>query len=177
MTGGTTGTADGMMSVLSLVTALGAGLSAGVFLAFSGFVMTGLGRAPTPVGVRAMQEVNRAAPTPVFMVVLFGTGLLAILAAVLGVVRTSSAAPVLVAAAVSILVCLALTVGYHVPRNEALALLDPEAATTVSAWRAYRHAWTRLNHVRTLSAALGCALLIIAHGMTTVPAAPSTVIS
>ncbi len=161
----TSGTADWLLSGLTLVTALGAGLSAGVFLAFSSFVMAGLARTPGAVGVRAMQEINRAAPSPVFMLVLFGTGALAIVITALGFARASPTAAVLLAAALAYLVCLALTVGYHVPRNDALALLDPDGASTPALWRAYLRDWTRLNHVRTLSAALGCLLLIIAHGM------------
>lgn len=75
-----------MLSWLVLVAAVGAGLTAGVFLAFSSFVMTGLGRAPAPVGVRAMQEINRAAPNPVFMLTLFGTALLGVGLAVAAIV-------------------------------------------------------------------------------------------
>jgi uncharacterized membrane protein len=53
-----------LLSWSILAAAVGAGLTAGVFLAFSTFVMTGLGRAPAAAGVRAMQEINRAAPSP-----------------------------------------------------------------------------------------------------------------
>lgn len=161
----TSGTADGLLSGLTLVTALGAGLSAGVFLAFSSFVMAGLATTPEAVGARAMQGINRAAPSPVFMLVLFGTGALAIVITVIGFARASPAAPLLLAAALAYLVCLGLTIGYHVPRNDALALLDPDAGGTAALWREYLRDWTRLNHVRTLSAAVGCLLLIIAHGM------------
>ena len=44
--------------VLTLVTALGAGLVAGAFFAFSTFVMAALGRVTAPEGTRAMQEIN-----------------------------------------------------------------------------------------------------------------------
>ena len=105
--------------------AVGAGLTAGVFLAFSSFVMTGLGRAPAAVGVRAMQEINRAAPNPVFMLTLFGTALLAVGLAVAALVGRGPGWGLVVAGAATYLVCVLLTIGYHVPRNEALAALDP----------------------------------------------------
>lgn len=153
-----------MLSWLILVAAVGAGLTAGVFLAFSSFVMTGLGRAPAPVGVRAMQEINRAAPNPVFMLTLFGTALLAVGLAVAAVVGRGPGWGLVVAGAATYLVCVGLTIGYHVPRNEALAALDPAAADTEKAWRTYLSDWTRLNHLRTIFATLGCVLLLLGRG-------------
>jgi uncharacterized membrane protein len=118
-----------MLSWLVLVAAVGAGLTAGVFLAFSSFVMTGLGRAPAPVGVRAMQEINRAAPNPVFMLTLFGTAVLGVGLAVAAIVGRDPGWWFVVVGAASYLVCVGLTIGYHVPRNEALAALDPPLPT------------------------------------------------
>ena len=157
-------TSEALVGGLTLLTGLGAGLTAGVFLAFSSFVMTGLGRAPAAVGVRAMQEINRAAPNPVFMVTLFGTALLAVVLAVLAVAAGSPGRWLVVAGALAYLVCIGLTVAYHVPRNDALAVLDPAAPGTVEAWRTYLTDWTRLNHVRTVSAAVGCLLLLLSRG-------------
>jgi len=56
-----------------MIAAVGAGLSAGVFFAFSTFVMKALGRLPDTEGISAMQAINKAAPTPAFMAALFGT--------------------------------------------------------------------------------------------------------
>lgn len=53
---------------------------------------------------------------------------------------------------------------FHVPRNDALAVLDPAGPGTVEAWRTYLAEWTRLNHVRTVSAAVGCVLLLLSRG-------------
>ena len=160
----TTGVASGtLLSWLILVAAVGAGLTAGVFLAFSSFVMTGLGRAPAPVGVRAMQEINRAAPNPVFMLTLFGTALLAVGLAVAALIGRGPGWGLVVAGAATYLVCVLLTIGYHVPRNEALAALDPDAAGTPEVWRTYLSDWTRLNHLRTVSASAGCVLLLLSR--------------
>ena len=54
---------SGALDVLVLVTALGCGLVAGVFFAFSAFVMDGLARAAPAEGIAAMQWINRRAPT------------------------------------------------------------------------------------------------------------------
>jgi uncharacterized membrane protein len=65
-----------MSSILyaaTLVTALGCGLVAGVFFAFSSFVMAALKRLPAAEGIAAMQSINILAVTPIFMTALFGT--------------------------------------------------------------------------------------------------------
>ncbi len=63
------------VQVITLVTALGCGLSAGVFFAFSSFVMPALHRLTPAQGVAAMQQINETAVGPLFMMVLFGSAL------------------------------------------------------------------------------------------------------
>ncbi len=58
---------------VALGTALGCGLLAGVFFAFSAFVMPALRRLPAAQGIAAMQSINRLAVTPALMTALFGT--------------------------------------------------------------------------------------------------------
>ena len=53
--------------MLTLFAALGCGLVAGVFFAFSPFVMKALARLPAEQGVAAMQAINVAAITFAFM--------------------------------------------------------------------------------------------------------------
>lgn len=64
-----------VLPALTLGTALACAVVAGVFFAFSAFVMHGLARLPAAQGLVAMQSINVAAVRPVFMVVLFGTAL------------------------------------------------------------------------------------------------------
>jgi uncharacterized membrane protein len=49
---------DDLLVALTLVTALGCGLSAGALFAFSSFVMQALARLPTAQGIAAMQSIN-----------------------------------------------------------------------------------------------------------------------
>ena len=60
-------------AVLAVAAALGAALVAGVFFAFSAFVMRGLGRSGPVHAVPAMQGINLAAVRPPLMLLLFGT--------------------------------------------------------------------------------------------------------
>jgi uncharacterized membrane protein len=64
-----------LQSLLTVVAAVGSGLIAGTFFAFSAFVMRALERLPAPHGVAAMQSINVVVINPVFLSVFFGTGL------------------------------------------------------------------------------------------------------
>lgn len=59
--------------LLTVAAVLGCGLNAGVFFAFSGFVMAALRRLPAPQGIAAMQSINVTAVRPPLMAALFGT--------------------------------------------------------------------------------------------------------
>jgi uncharacterized membrane protein len=151
------------LSTLTLVLAVGAGLAGGVFFAFSTFVMSGLGRAGDRAGLEAMQGINKAAPTPVFMTLLFGTALGCVLLAVFAVRRWDEpAARWQLAGCLLYLLMIVVTAAYHVPHNDALALVDPNSAGAGAAWRHYLSTWTAWNHVRTLACAASAVCLTIA---------------
>lgn len=148
-------------AVLLTVTATGAGLTGGVFLAFSTFVMTALRRLPTSAGIRAMQEINRAAPHPLFLLVLLGTAVLGTLAAVLGLLDGGAGAGWRIAGGLLSLSSALITLGFHVPRNAALDAVPPDATDADRAWQRYLRAWMPGNHLRTLTSAASCVLLIL----------------
>ena len=52
--------------------------------------------------------------------------------------------------------------GYNVPRNNALARVDPGSEEGARVWRTYLVEWTRANHVRTVAALGACALFAVA---------------
>lgn len=54
----------GALYAATLITALGCGLVAGAFFAFSSFVMAALKRLSTAEGIAAMQSINILAITP-----------------------------------------------------------------------------------------------------------------
>ena len=158
-----TNTFDGYPRVLTLLAAIGAGLAGGVFFAFSTFIMLALRRMPDAQGIRAMQEINKAAPAPLFMLVLFGTALLCVVLGVSAVRRWGEpAAAWQLAGAALYMICVILTMAYHVPHNDALGRLDPGAASSVAPWHHYLTYWTAWNHVRTLSASAGAVAFTVA---------------
>jgi uncharacterized membrane protein len=75
-------TANNLRFLLMLVAALGCGLMAGVFFAFSTFVMPALARLQPSQGIAAMQSINITAINPLFMIALFGTAFACLVLAV-----------------------------------------------------------------------------------------------
>jgi len=153
---------DGI-AILTVLTAVGCGIAAGVFFAFSSFVMTALARIPAAQGIAAMQSINVAVINVSFMGVLFGTaGLCVARAAVAGLHWQRAGSAMALAGCVTYLLgTIGTTVAFHVPRNDALALIDPAAPEAVAAWTSYVSAWTLGNHLRTAAAVLAMALLIV----------------
>ena len=155
---------NGFLFALTLVTALGCGLNAGVFFAFSSFVMKALARLQPAQGVGAMQAINVAAVTPAFMAALFGTALACGALAVWALLAWDErfAPYLLVGSLLYLFGTIVLTIAYHVPRNDALARVEPHSAEAESHWRRYLSGWTAWNHVRAAAALAAAAVLTIA---------------
>ena len=126
--------------------------------------MPALARLQPARGNEAMQSINLLAPTPAFMTALFGTGLLCAALAVWGILALDEDyGPYLLGGgALYLLGPVGLTMGYHVPRNNALAATDPDSADGASYWRRYQREWTRGNHLRVAAGLAAAALLTIA---------------
>jgi uncharacterized membrane protein len=150
---------NGLLFVLTLLAVLGCGMMAGVFFAFSAFVMKALARLPAEQGIAAMQAINVAAVTFAFMAALFGTALACGALAVWALFAWDErfAPYLLVGSALYLAGTILLTIVYHVPRNETLATMEPRSADAESYWRRYLSGWTAWNHVRA-AAALAAAI-------------------
>ena len=155
---------NGLLFVLTLLAALGCAMMAGVFFAFSAFVMKALARLPVEQGVAAMQAINMAAITFAFMTTLFGTAVACGALAVWALFAWDErfAPYLLVGGALYLVGTILLTIAYHVPRNEALARVEPLGADAESHWRRYLSGWTTWNHVRATAALAAAATLTIA---------------
>jgi uncharacterized membrane protein len=155
---------EGTLFILTLVAALGAGLNAGILYAFSSFVMTALGRLPPAQSVAAMQSINVVAVTPPFMAAFFGTALacLALMVVALFELDEPYAGWLIGGGALYLVGTIGLTIGYHVPRNNALAAVDPTSPQAESAWGRYLKEWTAWNHVRVAAALAAAAAFTIA---------------
>ena len=116
-------TIDQLLFALALLAALGCGLIAGVFFAFSSFVMKALARLPAGEGIAAMQSINIVVLRSLFMAVFLGT---AATCALLIVPATRmwngpGAACLLAGSLLYLVGTVLVTMVFNVPRNDALA--------------------------------------------------------
>jgi uncharacterized membrane protein len=152
------------MIPLTIATALGSGLVGGAFYAFSSFVMPALERLPAHEGIAAMQSINVTAVQPPFMVGFIGTALASAATIVVGAFELSEAhgAYMVAGGALYLIGTFGLTIAFHVPRNDALAPIDPAAPASPQQWQRYLREWVPGNHVRTLAGLAAAALLTVA---------------
>lgn len=151
-----------IVSALLWFCAIGSGLIAGLFFAFSTFIMTALGRIEPRAGIAAMNAINAVILRSLFMPVFFGTTLASAILVVLAALDFARPGAVTMAAAgvIYVLGMFVCTIVFNVPRNNALAKSDPAGADGV--WMRYLKEWTFWNHVRTLASIAACALYIAA---------------
>lgn len=152
------------MFALTFLSALGAGLVAGIFFAFSAFIMNALGRLPPAGGISAMQSINVAVLNPVFFAAFFGTAAASLALAIAALVGWSDArAPYLLAGSLLYLVgTILVTIVFNVPLNNRLASLTPASAEGAAMWMRYLSPWTAWNHVRTAASLAAAASFIMA---------------
>lgn len=151
-------------TALTVGAAVGSGAVGGVLFGFSTFVMKGLSRLPAGQGIAAMQSINVTAVRPAFMTAMFGTAGACIPLAVHAIRGGGEANRVLLLAGAGLYLVgtIGVTAAYHVPRNNALALLDPSAPGAANDWARYVVEWTRGNHVRTATALAATACFALA---------------
>jgi uncharacterized membrane protein len=152
------------ISALTIAAALGAALNAGVFFAFSSFVMAGLGRLPSAQGAAAMQSINVTAVRPLFMTALFATAAVcaALIVHAFLTWGDTRATLLLVGGALYVVGTIVVTIARNVPLNDALAPLDPSSAAAAAEWARYLDAWTAWNHVRTVAGLLAAGAFVAA---------------
>ena len=149
---------------LMLFTAIGCGLIAGVFFAFSTFVISALARLQPSQGIAAMQSINITAINPLFMIALFGTALACLFLAVSVLFKwhQSGAVYLLVGSLLHLIGTIGVTIAFNVPLNDALAIVKPDSPEGNNLWAKYLTSWTFWNHIRTITALLAATLLTIA---------------
>jgi len=154
---------DGVLYTLTFVTALGCGLIAGLFFAFSVSVMQALARLPSAEGIAAMQSINSAIINPLFLLVFLGTTAGCALVMVTSLARWHSPGSVylLVGGALYLVGSLLVTIVCNVPKNEALASVAPADPDGAGLWAGYLASWTTWNHVRTVASLASLSSLIL----------------
>ncbi len=152
------------MTALLVAAAIASALNAGIFFDFSTFAMQGLRALPPKQGLMAMQSMNVTAVRPPLMIAMFGTAVLTIVVAILAIgdLGEDWAKWALAGAVVFVVSIVVLTGTFHVPRNNWLAEVDPDAPNAAERWETYAREWTAGNHVRTVAPLLSAIAFMVA---------------
>jgi uncharacterized membrane protein len=139
---------------ISFAAALGSGLMAGIFFAFSNFVMRALARIAPSQGIAAMQTINITVLNPLFLLIFMGTGLLCAAAIVFTLMFGDGYDNkyLLTGCVLYLLGNIGVTAVFNVPMNNALARVEAESQSALRIWQDYQIKWTFWNHVRTVTA-------------------------
>ncbi len=159
---------DSMIALSLYVAAIGAGLMAGVYFAFSGFIMQSFDRLGAVAAADAMNAINDVILRSGFMILFWvSTGLYAALVVIALFDASTPARGWLIAAGllyvIGMFVC---TAAFNVPLNNRLAATADDDAGKLEAWPHYLLHWTRWNHLRAACSLASCALSIgwlVAH--------------
>lgn len=153
-----------LLDVLALSGALGSGLMAGFFFAFSVCVMNALERLPPAQGTAAMQTINVVVINPWFLTVFLGTTVLGVIVAIFaGIARHEAGARYLLIGGVTYVIgTFLVTMRLNVPLNSALAAATAGSSESTALWARYLSVWTKWNHVRTLASLMSAAAFCLA---------------
>ncbi len=155
---------DEFIFVMTFLAALGTALLAGNFFAFSAFLMRALRGLSAERGIVAMQAITNATKKSIFLIVFFGTAVLCAMLA--GSALLHWGAPgscyLLAGALLVLLGTFAVTLVCNVRLNRELIAVAPDTKDARDLWRRFQASWSMWNHVRTVTALLACASLIMA---------------
>ncbi len=153
-----------LMDTMIFAAVLGSGLVAGIFFAFSSFVMRALGQLREHQGIAAMKAINVTVLNPSFVLAFFGTGVVCLPVAFLafGSAAGMNRASLLAGCALYLLGCVLVTIAFNVPLNNRLAAAEPESPGADALWADYLSRWTLWNHVRTAASFAAAGLFAMA---------------
>ena len=144
---------DYLHFALVLAALLGCGLIAGVFFAFSTFVMKALSRLTPEEGIKVMQSINITILNSCFLYVFFGTAFICVLLLVWSLFQWDqmSSGFIFSGSALYLAGSLMVTGIFNVPKNKALAKVDVSSTDSEELWNNYMSEWMIWNHIRTIA--------------------------
>lgn len=141
--------------------AVGAAVASGVYATFSMRVMPRLAAMREFDGIAAMQQFNRDAVQPPFMVVFFGSAVASVWTIVdmFSKEHRTTADWLCAAGGALYLAGFVLTVVYNVPRNRALDAVSAGDPNAGRVWSTYLSEWSAANSVRAVLSGAGALAL------------------
>ena len=153
-----------MIDILLWFNAISVAIMAGVYFAFSTFVMRSLNEIDAPAGMVAMQSINRVIVKSLFLPIFFVSTLASVLLVILTLAEPSmpGARWSLGASGLYILGMFGVTLVGNVPLNNRLESADAHTPAGAELWAHDQARWTIWNHLRTIACTMSLVLLILA---------------
>lgn len=143
---------DTVIDILRWLALLGSAIMAGLFFAFSVFVLQSFTLLLPSQAISAMQSINTNITKPLFILVFVGTAIVSMLLGMSSVTRLDerSAVYALIGCVLFLLGTIVVTVAVNIPLNNQLDQLDPNAAISAADWQRFVDSWLPWNHSRTI---------------------------
>jgi uncharacterized membrane protein len=149
--------------IILIGTATAAGLTAGLFFAWSCSVMPGLAQVSDRVFIAAMQSMNRAIQNPLFFSCFFGAALLLPLSTYLFFDVAMVFELLIGATSIYWVGVMGITIWGNVPLNNSLDTFQMESASEEEILKSrtdFESRWNKLNHIRTVASVATFVLVI-----------------
>ncbi len=142
-----------LLDSLAWIMALCAALVAGIYAAFSGFIMRSLATLDTASAIAAMNAINTVILKSSFMPLFFGSTIVALLMVLVGLWQWGEpgAHMAFVGGGIYVVGMFIVTAAGNVPLNNALAKAGGDGEEAARIWAHYLERWTRWNTRRTFA--------------------------
>jgi uncharacterized membrane protein len=153
-----------IIAILLWFTTAACGIMAGLYFAFSTFVMQAMASIDRAAAVAAMNATNRVIVRSLFMPLFLGSSLSSLVLAVIALLRWEApgSAAMLASGLIYFIGMFVVTMRFNVPLNNALMTSDPKTQAGAAVWDDYVVRWTQWNHVRTVTCTAALILFIVA---------------
>jgi len=144
---------DNILFSAVIFAAISTAMMAGIYFAFSGFVMSGLKQVGAENAVSTMNAINQVILRSWFMPLFFGSTLTTVLILIIAMInwQQSNSTLLIFASTIYFLGMFLCTVFFNVPLNKHLLATESSNNTINQTWSHYVKYWTRWNHLRTLT--------------------------
>lgn len=142
-----------LLTSLAWIMALCAGLMAGIYAAFSGFIMRSFATLDTARAIAAMNAINTVILKSSFMPLFFGSTFIALLMIIAGLWQWGEpgADRALAGGVTYVVGMFIVTAAGNVPLNNVLARVSGDGEEAARTWAHYLKRWTRWNTLRTIA--------------------------
>jgi len=153
-------------SALLSLAALSTGLMAGIYFAFSSFIMQAFEKIEEEQAIAAMNSINETILRSWFMPLFFGSSIISVilLFSTLSESGQFNSYLIITACIIYIVGMLVSTALFNVPLNKALANVASTHLASHITWSDYLKKWTFWNHVRMLASLFSC--IMFAYSIT-----------